>query len=336
MSRRSSTCAVVVAIATMLLADAAVAAEPVRLVYRAPATCPDEAAFIAAVRARTAEALFVTGAETTSRTFTVSVDAVDPVNAIGAGFKGTLEVTDRQAQTAQRHFEAADCGQVASALALLTALTIDPNASMAEPPAPPAVARVIPISEPAPAPLPVRADRPRWEFAAGVGVSLASGLFPAVAVGPALVGEVAREPRGVWAPAIRVGLLYAQTGFLGPSSSEAQYRWGAVRVEGCPVRAAFATLEVRPCARVDTGFLWADGTESAIAVPTPATKGWLAAGAGARARWFPVRRFFVELEAGALLPITRPTFVFTGPAAVVHRTPPALATGGLGVGVSFL
>ena len=282
MSRRSSACAVLVALARTLLGHAAIAAEPVRLVYSAPATCPDEETFLQAVRARTTEAQFISDRARATRTFVVSLRASEARTA------GTLQVIDGQARSAERRFEAADCAQVVSALALLTALTIDPNASMDESPgsigAPPAATVVAP-AEVAPAPTPAVAApagvRPRWRFAMGLGVTLETGIFPAVAVAPQLFGDVAREPHGPWSPSFRAGVLYAETGVVSPASPAARYVWGAVRLEGCPVRLAFAAnrVEIRPCGVVDVGVLWAEGTE--VAVPVPATRPWFAAGAAA-------------------------------------------------------
>src|SRR5258708_15601464 len=109
-------------------------AEPIRLVYRASEGCPDEASFVARVRARTARARLAWAGES-SRTFTVVVEAGPPPS-------GRVTVDNADQAEGTRRVQADTCSDVADALALVVALATDPRGYAAPAPAPPSSARV--------------------------------------------------------------------------------------------------------------------------------------------------------------------------------------------------
>jgi hypothetical protein len=311
--------------------------EALHLVYRAPAECPDESAFVDLLRARTTQIRL--SSEGARRTFDVTLETE------AGRFSGTLQVVDLGGVSTRRRFASGDCAEVASALAILTALAVDPAASPAASPVAPVATDASPPPSDAVLPLPEQGFEPdrvtsastestrHWRVGTGAGLALEGGVAPAALVAFDVFAEVSRAGTGPWSPSLRLGALYAQTGLLGADVSEARFQWGAARADGCPLRLFFASLETRPCAVVELGVLHAQGLD--VAVPGDATRPWASAGLTARARWTH-GLLFAELEMGGLLPITRPTFVFETPRVVVQGVPAVLFTGETSVGVTFL
>ena len=100
------------------------AAEPIRITFTAAPGCPDHDAFAGEVWARTARARPAAEGEP-ARMFRVDVSAA------GGGFRGRLAIEDPAGATAVREVSGVSCAEVTSALALVTALAIDPRASTA-------------------------------------------------------------------------------------------------------------------------------------------------------------------------------------------------------------
>ena len=150
--------------ALALLAWAAPAAadtEPIRIVFHAPAGCPDEAAFTGQITARTQRARLAAAGEV-ARTFSVTISP-----ARGARARGKLVIDDPRGPSASRAVSGT-CEEVVSALGLVAALAIDPRASTAPkplsaqpPPAPP------PSPPPPPRPREPLPPPPRYERSPG-------------------------------------------------------------------------------------------------------------------------------------------------------------------------
>ena len=94
------------------------ASDKVRIVYRAPAECPDEGAFLSAVRARTGEAWEASPGEI-ARGIEVTV-VVSPAESTAR-----LDFVDDDGHHVSRALTGASCADVVSAIALVTALAID-------------------------------------------------------------------------------------------------------------------------------------------------------------------------------------------------------------------
>src|SRR3954452_323773 len=117
--------------------------ELIHLEYTAIDACPGRSAFVEEVQARTARARFVDS----SSGVRIFVVAVEPE---GEGAKGRLTSRRGDVVGAPRQVTGKTCADVVSALALIAALAIDPQASTSPRPAPvPA-----PPLDVAPAPLP--------------------------------------------------------------------------------------------------------------------------------------------------------------------------------------
>jgi hypothetical protein len=130
--------------ALVALASADEPVEPIRVRYEAPAECPDEGAFVGEVRARTSRARLAAAGER-ARSFEVAVARR------GGRFQGRLDVREPSGAASRREVSGASCAEVVSALALVTALAVDPRASTSARAAPAlsATPDAAPLSEPA-------------------------------------------------------------------------------------------------------------------------------------------------------------------------------------------
>jgi hypothetical protein len=133
-------------LAILLAAPRARAAdtEPIRVRFEAPPDCPGEAAFLDQVHARTAKARVAAAAEK-ARTFAVRLTLE------GRSIHGRLAIEDSASQTEIREITGDRCAEVVSALALIAALAVDPQASTAPPARLPTPPRALPAigSDPA-------------------------------------------------------------------------------------------------------------------------------------------------------------------------------------------
>lgn len=120
--------AVWITLSSLLFSGRATAQDsvPVVLNYSAPARCPSRARFVERLRMHTQR-----------------LQLSDDPNALrldvrivrrSTGYNGELEVTRAGGVPGRRGFEDADCREVASALALSAALSIDPEATLTVPP----------------------------------------------------------------------------------------------------------------------------------------------------------------------------------------------------------
>jgi hypothetical protein len=127
--RLTTTIALVVLMAAFPFRAARAQVEAIRLTYDAYAGCPSEAQFVGDVTARTDRARRV-GADEPARAFDVRVRAEDGES------RGVLQITSLDGTVSLRDVTGETCAAVVSALALMTALAIDPRAATAiDPPA---------------------------------------------------------------------------------------------------------------------------------------------------------------------------------------------------------
>ena len=123
------------AIALLLLTAAGfptrASAEPehIRIQFSAPPRCPDGTAFMRALRRRTGRFQLFSGTEQT-RVFVVTITRTD------ASVSGRLEIQGPGTETSLRNVSGSSCDEVMAALALMTALAIDPSARWPSAPSP--------------------------------------------------------------------------------------------------------------------------------------------------------------------------------------------------------
>jgi hypothetical protein len=282
-------------------APAAVTAE---LSYAAAPSCPSEADFVAAVRARTDKVRFVSDPSATQR---VSVRLADGAE----GPAGMLVISDGERTILHRNLAASTCGEIASALALVAALALDPDAALeddAPPPPPPPPPPPAPIEAPKAAPGGPRA--PRTAIAVGAGAERITHVLPRAALAPLVFVDV--EPgtanARVLAARLRIGLVGSSTSNDDPRPDSARFAWVALPVQICPVAAQTRSVALLPCASGEIGLLRARGTD--VAEPTTHTRFWSALGLAASVRLRPADGWTVEATGGVRFPLLRDRFRF--------------------------
>ena len=335
-------CVAAVGTATVARADDRA---PYRVEFTAPSDCPSERIFVGRVEARTSRVRLAPDDES-ALTFVVAVEAA------GNDLEGSLTIREPGEAPRTRNVRSAACLDVIDALALMVALTLDPDATTealprtvepppAEPgstepeptepePSPPAPRRAAPPAPSPPRPAPREASAARKSWHLGVGARF--GLHGAVAPGPTpavtIFGSVARDPTGAWAPALRLKLHVARSGGFDRSVGTARFEWYAGELELCPLTLpSESTVRLSGCAGLQAGAHRGIGeTEN----PERPIELWLASVGGVRLAWWPAPSVAVELDGAAAVAIARTRFFFE-PSSTVHRTPRLSALGGLGV-----
>jgi hypothetical protein len=325
-------CAVALVLPTASVAAEERPQEPVRFEYRAPADCPGESEFAQRVSVRSRSGrLAVPGELARSFRVTLELDA--------SGSVGRVEFVDAEGTWITRSVRGTTCDEVASGIALVTALAIDARTDTNElKPDPAAKLSVEPQPPTPPLPLPVAPERitPRArsgaQLTAGIGGGYVGWLGPGGGVGVDVFLAGSLSKRG---PALRLsGIHVRSSGSVG--AREARFRaWGG-RVDLCPLTGVSGMVFFQPCGGVDFGSLQAFGVESA-ALPKPldAAAGFLDLLLIGRFGVVLERRLVLELRGELSRPLLTHEFGFERPYAVVFR-PPFLALGAAaGVGVRF-
>jgi hypothetical protein len=322
---------------------------PLRIDYEAAGGCPGAAVFLEEVQWRTPLAR-VAGPE----------EAALPVKARiarrGRVSSGRLVLGEgRDAIT--REVESARCDEVVSALALITALAVDPHARTAPkmPPPPPALplvpappeesapsepARALPVEivgDPLPV-IPLQGDAPpasgtrRW--AAGAHAVTAFAVAPRPLVGGGVFAERAFDDRGsAW---LRLAVELAATGSFDVGPGGAWFLRGVVRVEGCAFgQRAGSWFRLVPCLGVEGGAIEGTGVlRGSLVEVRQAAVPWFGAGVLPRAA-ADLGAVVIEAQGGPVFPAVRRTFSFQTPHYVIYDVPPVTWTATLGVGVHF-
>jgi hypothetical protein len=325
--------------------------ESIHLDYRADEGCPGAAWFFAQVEERTARARLASTSEP-GRTFVVTL------TRSRAGTVGKLAIQEAQRITVARELTGEQCRDVASALALATALAIDPLAAIApigdsgrsagasEPsrdrvPAKSATERQA-QSNLAASPPPAEQDRAAgararaagWDWRAGAGVVFASGLAPRLSLGG--VGFVERGTPDAVAivSAIRISAFALQAPDHSVQSAFASFRFFVLRPELCSLQLRIgAALTAVPCIAVDLGLVSASG--SSIETPRDDERFWAAGVVEGRSRYAISRTWFAQVDLGLVFPLTRHRYYFRDPDTPIHEIPPITVMGSAGVGVAF-
>lgn len=295
----------------------------VALSYEAPSTCPDVEAFVRQLSARVPR-LVVVATGPSDVILRVRIDEG------GRGFRGTLGSEARGGEKGERVLEASTCEEIATALALVAAMTCErarrPRA--AEPakdtPEPaPAELAVAPPPPPVVDTPPPAGSRVAWSAGVGGGALLGVTTQP-LWVAPVFVDAVL-PPAGLLAPAARLAFVHTARDVEGEAAAAVTFDVG--RLDLCPVAALRGPARLELCARGEAGALRVRGL---VEPSRPTTRPWLAAALVSRARFSLVSRVFADLEVAAELPIVRDRF-FVQPNATVFT--PALLGASLAASV---
>jgi hypothetical protein len=312
--------------------------EAVRVVYRAPSSCPDESVFVARFRARTQHGRFAEPGEL-ARVFDVSVS--DDGEA-SAGFVGHVEFIDVDGQRVLRSVPGATCDEVVSSLALITALAIDDRVAAAETVDAPKIAENQPLPSPtivgpseplkkirpsvqsrsSVRPQPVARTRRMLRWDIGVNSGLLSWVTPKPGLDFGGFVEVgSRDP--AWTG--RASIFDAQQTETVSGVSRATFTTTWLRLELCPVALALPRhFSLLPCAAFDAGALRAVGERSTvISSASSATIPWLSGALLARLDWEFAQRLVVGLAGELGLPLIRHEFEFEAPHTSLFQVPAA-------------
>jgi hypothetical protein len=333
-------------LSAVLALGSVASAEPenVRIDYTAPAGCPDATAFMRSLRERTGRFREAAPDEQT-RKFLVRVSAV------ASSFTGRLEIRSPDGRTAIRNVDATFCDEVSSALALITALAIDPHAltddskgdskSQAEPPPgpaagpdrqrfPPSEVAVV-TSPPAVAPQP---SQP-WRWSAGLLGHTTFLVSPTLGYGGDLFVEAEAPASSRLGPAARLGIFLNQSVAELPTGAAARFRWALVQVEGCPVRLGWTGFAIHPCLAFRLGVIQGEGQR--ISQPKQTVSLWSDAGLVLRLRLAVTARVLLEAQGGLVFPLHRPTFeiVDMGSPTTAYSVPRVGGSAAIGVAYRF-
>jgi hypothetical protein len=325
-------------VALVVLAASPLAAselESVHISYRAPAPCPDEAAFLRMVQARTTRFRQAAPNEEV-RHFSVQVTAMAGL------FSGRLQIDTRDGGTSVRDVDANVCEEVADALALMTALAIDPQALVSIP-------KVVGPAEPKPAESPTptaatiadgppRAPRepsPPWQWSAGLAGHMTFALSPNLGYGGDVFVDTEAPPSSVLGPALRLGALYNRSEGKASNGVAATFQWAAATLEGCPVRLRVSVLALHPCVAFRVGLLHGQGRN--ISDPQQTTSFWADAGPLLRLRLWATASLILEAQGALVFPLNRPSFEIydQGTRTKVYSVPSLGGSAGVGVSYRF-
>lgn len=321
-------------------------AEPIAVDYQVPGTCPSADWFFGEIRARTPRARAANAGER-ARTVIVRIESAS------TGYIGRLSIDDAGTRSTPRELKGSTCAEVASALSLIGALAVDPQASTAPRPAPPEASSTAPASAsaspsaspsasapasapppppPAPSPSPKPSSPPPSIerdplLAAGLGgevSALADAVFSLRVFGDLTLGH----------PSFRVAFARSLEVERSAIIGGARLTWTTASGAVCPVRIALAgdALFVRPCAELAGGVLDAEGVS--VTTAQSRSRPWLAAAAHGRLVWALARAFAVEIEGGAMAPFFRESFFFE-PGIPVYEAPAVVGFGRFSASVRF-
>lgn len=329
------------------IASAQESSEPLSVHYAAASSCPPADEFFAAVQARSSRVRRAAD-EASARTVHVKLYRKRDT------FVGELAIQDRGRASRVRQVSGATCDEVASAVALIAAVSIDPTAIAGSPPGPesPTSATDVPDVSAAPSPAetpsmpkatrtlaqpirdapsspPHKSTSPKasaWVVAAD-GSALHLGASP-----PAFRGHVGLRYDTRIGTSLGFGGALAQ-GQVESALARARLAWTTAVAEVCPFRLRFADHGlILPCAPVEIGTLSvaASGIENA----STHTRLWASAGVHARIEWTLLTYVVLSAHAGGVVPLIRDTY-YVRPTDDVFRAPAIMAIAGGGVGVRF-
>lgn len=300
--------------------------------YRVASECPSAASFVVMV----AERLSVPLADTRGgASIAVEIEGA----AVGASsFAGRIHVQDGTTPASSRAVAGSACAEVAAALSLIAALSLDPsegNASRRE--APGSTGSVPdPIVDDERSVEPHDEGRASSHWAVLATLPVNGATAPNLGLGGGL--ELGFEPAraGLWSPLAQLGAYVLASGAVSVAG-DARAHFDLVAAHGlfCPVRLpSRGPWSLRPCLDLDLGKLTGRGSGPNVLEGRSRSGLWASAGAGVQLAvdvWGPIR---LGVFAAALVPLARHEFYF-GPDTLAFRVPALGARGAALAGVTF-
>jgi len=236
-----------------------------------------------------------------------------------------------------------DCVELADAVVLAVALTIDPNAALGGPPAakpsapvpveappppgPPAMEHCPVVRCPPPAPcrqVPCAATAPRFYDAIVARGLLAAGIVPGIAAGAAVFGEM-----GTARLRASLGMRYLPE----TTTSDGSYGFGSTTgtLGAVAVQSLGRGLELSALGELEIGALHAVVHE--LEPVAPGDQLWLAAALGPRLGFSRLSPLRIEIGGSLVVPMLRPAFEVRGVSEPVFQSAPVAGLAYLGVGL---
>jgi hypothetical protein len=279
----------------------------VPLTYRAPAQCPKRDIFLGEVQRRISEAV-------DPIVDSISIEITERANQ----FNGRLQLNDQSGERSTRSISGERCDEVASALALITALALQAKLP-SERSATNWVPEPIPSDEPRAEPEHPAVEPRSLSLELGGQVGAASAYSP----NPSLNLRVFAT--GVTRHVLfRLSLGYAMSAKSRPAAGESDFELFAARGDICTLLDERDTLTAGLCGGLEVGYLRAAGTESNSLDARQGGTPWAAPALQGQLRYTPGDSFRLELAAGAHFPLYREQFIFRladGSEEEIHAIP---------------
>jgi hypothetical protein len=240
-------------------------------------------------------------------------------------FRATMTLSYPDGHSSSRIIEASSCNEAIEALALVTAVTLDPLS-------------VSPgINQPTPRP--TKSDRPepsKWvepnaartlptperhrpqkpppagpgETILGVGVSFAAyrGPSPGWLKGFEPNIRVMRSSQMIFSPSIRLGFSYAENRGITATGGIADFALASTTIDLCPWQVLLHAVEMRSCALLHAGIVIAQGRVTHQ--PESHRRPFWALGASGEVIVTPSKSFGFPIRATASIPVVRDTYAF--------------------------
>jgi hypothetical protein len=320
--------------------------EAIRIEYQADPGCPLPAEFVAQVLRRASSARLASPSES-ARRFEISIVRR------GVDFAGSLVVRNTSEPAVAREVTGSECDEVAEALVLSTVLAIDPTAqrapaasaedtrstasapadrSSANDPEPEAPREPLEKASPAAREVdpPASAAAPGFAYGLSIGPQLQSGSAPTLALGVSAALEAQPRTHGLLG-GLALELAFLQTADHRTQGAASSFRFFLARPKLCGVAARLGrAVSLGPCVGAQAGVVVASGAE--ISVARTERRFWAAAEIPIRLQLEASKSWIIQLEAGAVMPLTRYRYVFQQPETSIYEVPALGFAGGLKLG----
>jgi hypothetical protein len=230
------------------------------------------------------------------------------------GVHGRLTIREPDGRATERELTGEDCHDVVSALALVAAIQIDPNASTGSLPLGPPGMSPAPLATPPTSPASQEgtrapmARRRGWSVSLGAGASLQTAVAPEPILGLVLKSGIYAPPTDLSDPALYLSLYVARTPTLRRKGGDAELVWAFARLAACPFRWPSRTpAGLRPCLSLSGGALRGQGSNTREAAGRMAP--WFAVG-GLVAWELLLGRAVLGAEGGFDVPLYTARFFF--------------------------
>ena len=304
-------------------------AQPIRLEYRAPSSCPDEAALFSRIRAR----VEVRRASATEPVPTFGITLADE----GQRIIGRIASMSERREPTSREVSGTDCSDVVDAVALIVSMAISPSAAVrdgvsAQAPEDPMrdTGQATKTNEPVAA----IDERPRLRLLGSAQGEATFGYVPTALLGAGVRLQLFRTSEYLGGPAVALGFVATESTERSLPQGQATLSFNVGELFLCPTSfAVLASVHVLPCGRVDIGQVRAEGT----GIPNPRNEKllWSSVGALGQIAIVPVKPLVIDAQASILFPLTPYEFIFE-PNSVIYEAPRVGFSGSIAVGLMFL